>query len=357
MNFIKKTLAILMTLTLALSITACHKKNEIAVKVGDVEFTSAYYMCALIEADLAAKQEVDDKAQEDTSIDTSKEGYYYTQKFDGKTFEEYVKANALDKLKENAAYITKCKENKIELGDDKTSVDSYAEFYWSSYGYSEVYEPNGVSKETFTKYSEDSYYSSKYFDFVYGKEGKTPVATKDITEYRKNNYLLAEVLDVDFSSLEDADKTEKTALFKTYYDDLKSGKKTFNAIYEEYNSVEDSNKQDSYATVLGTSTTSYASDNYDTVKAMKNGEVKLVKKDDDAGYTILVKKDLEADSTKIDSIDSEIRHGLKDEDFEKEIDEFVKTLKFTETKSATKQFKVKKIEYPQTEDSTTTTAQ
>ena len=44
MKNIKRIFALALVLVMALTVTACHKKDEIAVKIGDVEFTSAYYM-------------------------------------------------------------------------------------------------------------------------------------------------------------------------------------------------------------------------------------------------------------------------------------------------------------------------
>ncbi len=348
MNLFKRISAAALVAVMALSFTACHKKGEIAVKVGDSEFTSAYYMCALIDADLAAKNEIDTKAQSDTSIDKSKEDYYYTQKIDGKSFEAYVKEQALEKLKENAAYIKKCKDEKVEIKDDElSSTKSYVEAMWTSYGYSQVYEPNGVSKETYLKYTMDSYYAEQYFNHLYGKDGTKAVTDKEIKSYRKDNYLLADILDVDLSSEQDATKSLKKTQIETYYKDLKAGKTDFKTVYETYNSIEDSQKQDSYSQVIGSDATDNPNENYDTVKKMKKDEVKLITKDNDAGYTIIVKRDLEKDKTQTANLDSTIRHALKDDEFKKDIADFAKTLKFTEIKSATKQFKVKKIEYPQ----------
>ena len=55
MRNIKRIIALALGLLMALSFAGCHKKNEIAVTIGDVEFTSAYYMCALVNADSEAK--------------------------------------------------------------------------------------------------------------------------------------------------------------------------------------------------------------------------------------------------------------------------------------------------------------
>ena len=91
MNILKKIFAAVLVLALAVSFCGCHKKGEVAIKVGDESFTTAYYLCAILEADMDARQQIDNKAQSDDSIDTTKEGYYYSQKIDGKKFVTYVK--------------------------------------------------------------------------------------------------------------------------------------------------------------------------------------------------------------------------------------------------------------------------
>ena len=44
MKIIKKLSAVMMSLAILLSFAGCHKQGEIAVTVGDWEFTSAYYV-------------------------------------------------------------------------------------------------------------------------------------------------------------------------------------------------------------------------------------------------------------------------------------------------------------------------
>lgn len=49
MKTAKKVLAILLAAILGVGLfTGCHKKNEIAVKIGDYKYTSGYYACALV---------------------------------------------------------------------------------------------------------------------------------------------------------------------------------------------------------------------------------------------------------------------------------------------------------------------
>lgn len=358
MNTFKRVFAIILVLATMFTFVGCHKKNEVAVTVDGVEFTSAYYMCALVFADSEARSEIDAK-----NTDTDKEIDYYSEKIDGKKYVDFVKDKALSELKKIAAYKIKCKEAKLELEDEeKESSDMYASYYWSSYGYQQLLEPNGVSEATYKQYMLDSGYSNLYFEHLYGEGGEKEIPAKDVEKKLYDNFLVANVLEGSFANLEDAQKTELENKFNTYLKDLKEGKRTFEAIYKEYNQVKDEQEEhdhegeepnthpmDEYATILGSKDTeTYASDHYDTVKGMKIGEIKLVKLENDGGLAILIKKDIKADPYYKKNLDITVRHLIGDEEFEKTIDEYVKTLKIEENKFATKQFKVKKIAYPET---------
>ena len=357
MNLIKKLFAAVLAVAMVFSIAGCHKKNEVAVTVGDVEFTSAYYMCALIFADSEAKSLVDEKLSEE---DSKKEVDYYSQKIEKKNYIDWVKETALNNLKKIAAYKIKCKEAKIDLeGDVKSNAEMYSSYYWSSYGYQALLEPNGVSENTYKKYMLDSYYSNRYFEFVYGKDGEKEIAADKVKDKMYENFEIANLLEASFTDKEEAEINSIKDKFNKYLKDLKDGKRTFKDVYNEFNEVkEDANKDeetteelkplDELATLIGSKDTDYASDHFETVQKMKTNEVKLVELDDDAGLAIIIKKDIKADPYYIENLDLVARHLIADEEFEKDMETYAKDLKLEENTYATGQFKVKKIEYPET---------
>lgn len=363
MKLFKKAVALLGAVAILLTFAGCHKKNEVAVTVNGVEFTSAYYMCAFLDADSQARNKIDEKAMEDDKIDTSKDGYYYSQKIDGKKYQEWVKDTAIESLKKIAAYKIKCDENKLKISnDDKLGVEQYASYYWSN-GYGAMYEPNGVSFETYKKYMLDSYYTQEYFEFLYGKEGKNAVSEDDIKKFLGENYLIANVLYTDLSQLKDEEKTEKVKTINGYADQLKAGTLTFeDAYYKEHPSEKkeettttteaDKDKlvqKDKFATVMGSDKTqeTYQDEFYAEAKKMAVGEVKVIEEKDGSAITILVKGDIMADPYYLENYDMTVRHDLKDKEYEKAIDEFVKTLKADVNSYAVDRFKAKKLVYPE----------
>lgn len=368
MKLFKKLLALASAAVMVAAVAGCHPKDEVAVTVGDIEFTSAYYMCALIHADTEARSLVDEAlaAEEEDSEDTTtttEEVDYYSEKVEDTDFVKWVKNRAIESLKQIAAYKIKCREAGIELDEETADMaEQYAAYYWSSYGYSSVFEPNGVSEATYTTYMKDSYYSSLYFEHLYSAGGEKEIAAADVSKQMTDNFVVANVLEADLSSLEDADKTATTAKFNEYLTALQNGSRTFEDIYKEYNNVTDeeetadtenteedaSEPQDAYASILGTEETNYASDNYETAKAMAVGEIKLITAEDGSSLTIIVKKDISADPYYLESLDLTLRDMLKGEEYAADMEAYAADLKEDVNDYAVDNFKVKKIVYPET---------
>ncbi len=359
MKNVKRAIAAILMVIMALSVTACHKKNEIAVSVKDVEFTSAYYMCALINADSEAKSKVQENLTEEEQ--KAQEIDYYSKKIEDKDYETWVKDQALDSLKKIAAYKLLCKDNKVELTDEmKTEAETYSGYYWSSYGYAYYYEPNGVSQETYKKYMTDSYYAEAYFLHLYGKDGEKEVPAKDLKKEIHSNYIIADIIEASTAEMKDAEKKDLKKKLDGYVDALNDGTKTFKDVYNDYNNVKEEDKKeehdhdedeaahpkDEYAQILGGEDTVYAHDKYETIKKMKTGKVKLIELDNDSGYMLVVKQDITKDDYYLEALDNTARHTLADEEYEKIIDEYKNKLELDVNKYAVNQFKVKKIVEP-----------
>lgn len=367
MNFIKKIAAVILAVMMVMSVAACHPKDEIAVTVDGVEFTSAYYMCALIFADSEARSKVDEqlaeKSDDEKATTSATDVNYYKQKIDKKNFVDWVEDRAIENLKQIAAYKIKCEENKVEIEEDVMNyAEQYASYYWSSYGYSSLLEPNGISEATYKKYMVDTYYSSAYFEHIYGEGGEKEISADEVNSTLLENYLIANMIDVSTGSMEDDEKTSTKEKLDGYVTALTAGTKSFEEIYHEYYGTDpeeahpDTDEEteegeaplDSHASILGSEdTSSYASDYFEIAKAMTVGEVKLVEKEDKSGYVLLVKQDISADPYYANNLDLAVRNLLKGEEFEEEMKSYAKDLKTDINSYAVKQFKVKKIKYPE----------
>lgn len=354
MKNIKRIFVVIMVICLCLSVVGCHKKNETAVKVGSLKFTSGYYACVLFFTDGSARSKVETQLEE--AGESTDNINYYKQKIDGKAYVDWVKEETINTIKRIAASKLYCKENKIKLGDDAEQTKAYAEYYWEN-GYSDVLIKNGVGKETYISYMTDLSYESLYFNDVFGAEGKKAISEETLKEELSKNYAIADMLDVSFDELTDEEKTQKTEQLNGYLEELKKGKRTFEEIYHEYNGDEHEQEQaddnsekplDSHATFIGGADTDYANDYFDDIKAMENGDIKIIDKADNAGKILVVKGDVVADPYYLSTYDSMLRHAIADEDFDKLVEVYIKDLDFKEYKGAINNFKVKEIYYPET---------
>ncbi len=370
MQNIKKLSALFLAVVMLLSFTACHKKGEIAVKIGNYKFSSAYYMCALMSADSEARTKVDNeenKGADSSAAATSSEINYSKKKIDGKKFDKWVKDTAMESLKEIAAYKTLCKKYDLKIDDQtKEQAGYYAEYYWSQYGYSAYYEPNGVSKETYSEYAMDAYYANLYFEYLYGAEGEKAISTDEVNKAMDENYVLVDMIQSDLSEKSEEEIAEEKTKLQGYADQINAGTMTFadakkdhDGSTEEDNAVTDETDSDvkkpldENSTVLGAEDTDYESPYFTDAKAMTVGEAKVVELKDGTGMALVLRLAVLDDPYYVENLDLITRHFLKDDEFEKDVKKFAKTLKVTEYKYAMNQFKVKKIEYPSSNQTAT----
>lgn len=360
MKLIKKITAVLLVCIMAFSLTACHPKDEIAVTINGCEFTSAYYMCAFINAYLEGQQEVIDNLSEDETYDDIN---YSKQKIDGKKFEDWVKETAIETLKKVANYKTLCDKNGVKMTEeDKSANEYYASMYWSSYGYADIFEPNGVSLSTFTDYMNDDYYSTLYFEHLYGEGGDEEIPAKTVKSKLYKDFIIADILEYNHASDAEADDLKKNIKqFKEYADDIKAGKRTFEEVYNEFNDIKETEEEadeedhedhdhaepkDALASVIGAEGTGYEHDYYSDIKKMEIGEIKVIEMKEDAGCILVIKQDIEADDYYLEEMDMTIRHLLKDNEYTEKMEEAAKKLEPKINKYAVNQFKVKKIVEP-----------
>jgi len=357
MNTLKKLFAIVLCIALSITCLAgCHQKGEIAVKIGDVEFTSGYYACALVFADSEARTLVEEGLSEE---ELKEEVEYHKHKIEKTDYVTWVKNSALDALREIAAVKTLCAKAKVELDKEtRSEAETYADYMWDTYGYSVLMEPNGVAKATFKQYMTDTYLSDAYFDHIYGKDGEKEISTKKLQKHLADNYVIVNKLEVNFTD-EKTDEIKKIKnQFEGYAADLKSGKREFEEVYLEYNDISEKDHKheeaeegelepkDHHASILSSDDTSYASDYYKDAKKMKTGEVKLITLKDNSGLVLLVKKEITEDPYYIDYLDTTLRQEIVGEDFGDEITKYGEKLSLEENEFSTKQFKIKKIQYP-----------
>lgn len=359
MNNLKKLFALILCLAVMVTcFTGCHKKGEISVKIGDIEFTSGYYACALVFADTEARATVETDLSE--KGDLPDKINYWDYKVEDTDYVEWVETAALNNLKDLAALMTLCAEAGVELdAETKSLALSNADYLWDTYGYSALMEANGVSKETFRQYMQDGYLADAYFEHLYAKGGEKEIAADKISEQLVNNYVLVNQIVVSFEGMSDEKKESSKNQLATYEASLKEGKASFEDVYLSYNnlSAEDHKHeeakegevlpQDQHATILGNEDTGYASDYFTAAKALAVGEVKVITLEENAGLVLLVRKDISADPYYLSELDLTLRRDIVGDGYTDEVSKYGSELSCEVITSSTKQFKVKKLVYPE----------
>ena len=379
MKLLRKSVAAGLALLMVFALSACHSKDETALTIDGCQITSALYMYTLMEADSEARTKVDESKSDSTSSDSTSSDSasstdttdYYSEKIDGKSFNDWVKNRAIELCQDIALYENLCKENDITLTDEEESnVEYMVNYYWDSYGYSALYEPNGVSKSTFTRAIRNDYLKNAYFKSVYGEGGTDPVAADVVASKTKDTFLLAELLSAGLTDLEDDAKNALVAKFENYEKRLKNGEK-FETIYNEHNGIADDTdsstvsatgsvpndssstdeeEKPEYKYPLGTvmsaadSELSYASDHYATVKKMKDDEIRL--EQNDTTISLIIRRDLMSDKAVVDQLNETSLWLLKEDEFEEKMAEKTANQSVNKNNYAIDRFKVKNIVYP-----------
>lgn len=376
MKTIRKILALVLVAVMCFTITGClHKKDEIAVTVGDVKFTSAYYMCALMMADGEARnyvmQNLTEEEQETQEYDL------YSKKVEDKDYIEWVEARAIEILKEIAAYQLLCKDNKLEL--DPKSIENVENAAYTAWNGSETsyyapdylyYIPNGVAYTTYVEFYKNalvstfnSLYKERYFNYLYDKDGVNAISDDDVKNTIYENFVIADVLDATYETgATDEQKKELKTKLEAYAKDLQEGKKTFEQVYAEYNKQEnhkheetEDGPKDEHAAIFGTEATKYVFGTqvidyntayYSKINSMKTGEAVVVDNTDGNGLVLFFKQDIKADPYYLENLDVNARHIIADEGFDKIIKDYIAKLKPEVSSYAIGQFDVDEIVYP-----------
>lgn len=362
MKTLKRIIAALLCAAVCAGFAGCHPENEVALTVDGHEYTSAFYMCALLQADGEAKTKVDEAYEEDDK--STDDINYFKEKIEKKSYEDWVKDRAVEIIRIYGYVESMCDKNNVKLDDEELEeAESYADSYWNYYGYSAYYGANGVSYNTFREYYTYSNLMQKYFMSIYGKEGTDAVPEQDVKNALNEKFALADTLsitltDSEGNTLSDDEIEAKKKTLEGYKARLDKGE-AFKAVYEAengegssegytINSEEDLNQeerpQDSMARIYGNEDTeTYASDYYDDIAGLKTGESKIIDDSDNSALLLVQRKDIFTDPYYLNNMYESIVTLLKYDDFEEDTKKAAKKLDFDRNKYATNRFKVKKL--------------
>ncbi len=171
---------------------------------------------------------------------------FFDQKVGEQTFEDYLLTTAMDQTKHYAAIEKLFKESGLKISsEDMKSINNSVSDTWESL--SELYEKEGISKDSLKKTYVSSKKEEMLFDYYYGEGGKEAASKEDLEKYMNENYLRFKAITIYKSTNEDetqkeAENKEKQELFEKYKE------KTADVSFADFDKIIDEYNQETAAT-------------------------------------------------------------------------------------------------------------
>ncbi|MBR6044820.1 MAG: hypothetical protein IKP47_04200 [Ruminococcus sp.] len=167
----------------------------------------------------------------------------FSQQIEGVSFSQYIKDYALKSTKEYYAIKKQFEAEGLTLTDEQLkSVNSSINSTWKSMG--ELYELEGISKESLKELYKTSLWSNALFEHYYGEGGKEAPTDEDLQNYINDSYLRYKMIVVYKSTKTDESEAAKENEEKLKERDTFLEKangvsfEDFNKIIDEYDAYE-----------------------------------------------------------------------------------------------------------------------
>lgn len=332
-------LCIAMTAAMLFSFAGCGSTPKTAITVDGKDYSTGEYLAYLLDNFQQAYYNGGLYYYEQNGTDVWTQEYTYNEK--KVKLDEYLKQMTVDTIIRQKALENKITEAGIKYTDELTKkaqsmVDGVDEKTLLTYG---------VSKDSYTKMCM-AYYRNEMALFLarYDKDGSSPVAETEIRKYFDENYVSYKMISVamaesDGTAYTDAKQTETKKTLQKYLDMYNNGK-AFNDVIAQYNYDTSTADNKTLTAVTDTDSlkdmdTKTASDTAlaEQIKKIPEGKAQLVTYTA-SGTTptaaVILRLDPEAGrSTYYADSRRSLLLAIKFDEFDKEIKEYAKTLKYT----------------------------
>jgi len=217
---IKRTVAGVTALMMALSLSACGKDSTWAATSNGEQVPAGMYIFYLQSAYYDAVNQLE--ADEDGNTPD-----VFTQEFDGVDAKTWIQNEATNDLKRYCAIEQKCDEYGITLeSTDTEAAELYVEQLWEYYG--SYYEEEGISMDSYLKLYLNSLKSSMLFEALYSEGGDYAVSDDELKTYLDENYAMINYIEVELRDgegnlLKSDGKDERRELEQEYIDRYNNG--------------------------------------------------------------------------------------------------------------------------------------
>ena len=317
------------------------------------------------DASSAAEEAVTTTASADAATTEATTTTPFSDKvIEGKSVRDWINDEATVEMQKYVAIENKFDELGLGFAENEPEkVNIYIESLWEYYG--TMYEEMGISQDSLNLVTLNSEKKELIFNHIYGADGEKAVSEADVKKYLSDNnfrinYIEIELKDGEGNLLKSEGKEEMNAKAEEYIERAKNGE-DFNAILKEYNDSLNTSTASTDDTTAVETPIAEAPDN--TMIVTKEGtfpDANIVTKLFDgsvaAGDYFIVESanseklyvvqclDLFADETYYTDNESYVRHQLKDEEFEAEIESWIVGQTVERNEAAYKRYKYEKFE-------------
>ena len=171
---------------------------------------------------------------------------------DDKTGEQWMIDEAKEKVLTDILINNKFKDMDLKLDEEKTSfLERNLTNQWDALNEQENFEKKGVSKESVLETLLTQLKKKEIFNAYYGEGGEKEVTEDQIKSYLKDNYNKVKYFSFELHGLSEEEKETKTELYKEFLSRAKAGenidalikefdKKEYNEKDEEENKIDES---------------------------------------------------------------------------------------------------------------------
>ena len=179
---------------------------------------------------------------QNSELDVKDDNVVKEQKMDGVSSEEWIKNKALEYCQRYVAIEKKFDELDLSLTEEESKdVESTIDSFWDTNG--EIYEKNGISKNSVKSVLENTYMTNEVFLYYYGVDGEEGTTEDDLKQYYEENnarvrYIKFDLTDGNGEALDDAGKKEMKAKVEDYLGEINALKGDEDAMEDEMDTVQ-----------------------------------------------------------------------------------------------------------------------
>lgn len=327
-----KPLAILSAAVLLACTTGCADTSW-SFKTDKTTLSNGMYIYYTVEAYNEASSEISESSESSESSDVS----IMEQKIDGKSSEEWMKEKAVEKAVEKMTLEKLASKNKIKI--DEATLEAQSSYYTQMYQYgSSMYEQLGISEDSYISATvEYDLLWSEVFDSIYDEGGTKEVSSEDKEKYFKENYTDYFYISYSLTTTDDDGNTvdvDDTTLdtvktnFAKYVDMINKQSKTTDDVVAQYKVDFDTETDPSYSGTAVLEDASLSDELKEAITDLKENRAAVTTINNT--YYLIYKGAIadKVSTLEDDSVNSNVLHQMKDEEYEEYLDNEEKKLDY-----------------------------